>query len=167
MTGLQPAVLRAQARWPDVPDAYGWLRLDRRGQWRLKNPANGVFERVGNAALREYVSHNYSADAVGRWFFQNGPQRVFVGLAYTPFVVRLENSVLIDQCGACFEALETWLDEEGSLLIAGRRGVALLHDHDLSSYAEIMGSAVDHLRRIRRREVPARFGFDPDPAQPA
>ena len=163
---LQPMVLRGLAKWPDVPDAYGWLLLDRRGQYRLKNPVNGIFERIGNAALRGFIARNYAVDAAGRWFFQNGPQRVFVKLAYTPFVVRIEDDALVDQCGRRFETGERWLDDEGSLLVAGPRGVALVHDQDLALYAEVSGPALDFLGRLERGEVPARFGFDPDPAPP-
>jgi hypothetical protein len=164
--GLQPMVLRALAKWPDVPDAYGWLLLDRRGHWRLKNPVNGIFERIGNTALRGFIARNYAVDAAGRWFFQNGPQRVFVKLAYTPFVVRIEDGALVDQCGRRFESGERWLDDEGSLLVAGPCGVALVHDQDLALYAEISGSTLDLPGRLARGDVPARFGFDPDPAAP-
>ncbi|MBP6280161.1 MAG: DUF2946 family protein, partial [Rhodocyclaceae bacterium] len=34
---MDDAVVRALAKWPDVPDVFGWLRLDKRGQWRLKD----------------------------------------------------------------------------------------------------------------------------------
>lgn len=163
---MHSTVRRALAKWPDVPDAYGWLLLDRRGQWRLRNPLTESFERVGNAALREFIGHHYAPDAAGRWYFQNGPQRVFVKLAYAPFVVRSEGAALIDQCGRQFAVTERWLDDEGSLLFAGPGGVALLHDHDLASYAERFGPAIDQLGRLNRADVPRRFGFDPDPAPP-
>ena len=28
--------MRAMAKWPNVPVAYGWLNLDRRGRWSIK-----------------------------------------------------------------------------------------------------------------------------------
>jgi len=77
-------VARSLAKWPNVPAVYGWLALDRRGNWRIKG------EKIGNAALRDFIGRNYQADEKGRWYFQNGPQRVFVSLAYTPLVVRYE-----------------------------------------------------------------------------
>jgi hypothetical protein len=58
---MDEIVLRGMARWPGVPKVYGWLALDRRGEWRLKNPASGAFERVGNRALREFIGRNYAA----------------------------------------------------------------------------------------------------------
>lgn len=163
---MQPTVRGALAKWPDVPDVYGWLLLDRRGQWRLKNPWTDAFERIGNTALREYIGHHYAADAAGRWYFQNGPQRVFVRLAYVPLVVRSEGDALIDQCGRRFAVTERWLDDEGSLLFSGPEGVALLHDHDLASYAERSGPMLDRAGRLPKTEFPRRFGFDPDPAPP-
>ena len=33
--------------------------------------------------LIEFIGRNYAADAQGQWFFQNGPQRVYVCLLYT------------------------------------------------------------------------------------
>ena len=79
---MDEIVLRALAKWPDVPDIYGWLALDRRGNWLLKG------ERIGNRALRDFIARNYAPDSRRCWYFQNGPQRVFVALAYTPLVVR-------------------------------------------------------------------------------
>ena len=76
MPAVDDAVKRALERWPGVPAVYGWLVLDRRGEWRLRNPASGAFERIGNAALRAFIARNYARDAQGAWYFQNGPQRV-------------------------------------------------------------------------------------------
>jgi hypothetical protein len=112
---MNELVLRALERWPGVPEVFGWLALDRRGEWRLKNPAIGAFERIGNRALGVFVGRNYAADGDRRWYFQIGPQRVYVRLAYTPLVVHLEGEVLIDHCGPAFgEPAGTWLVDEGS-----------------------------------------------------
>ena len=160
---MDEIVLRAQAKWPDVPDVYGWLALDRRGQWLLRNPAREGYEPIGNAALREFIARNYSCDSCGRWFFQNGPQRVFVRLAYTPLVVRTREAAFVDQCGRAFESGAEWLDEQGSLLVAGGDCVALLDDRDLGSYADARGDSIEALPRVESSEVPGRFGFTQDP----
>ena len=151
---MDDAVVRSLARWPGVPHVYGWLSLDRRGQWRLQG------ERIGNAALRDFIGRNYAADERGCWYFQNGPQRVYVRLDYAPWVVHWEADGLRDQAGHPFAAGEAWLDDEGSVLLPGRGSVALLDDRDLSRYAE----GAEALPRIGRNEVPARFGFRRDPA---
>ena len=141
------------AQWPDVPAVYGWLALDRRGHWRIKG------ERVLHAGLREFIARNYRADEHGRWFFQNGPQRVFVTLAYTPLVVRHEADGLVDHCGRRVVPGPVYLDDEGSVLIEGGAAIALLDDRDLARYAE----AAERLPRLLREEVAARFGFVPQP----
>ena len=161
---MDEIVLRAMARWPDVPDVYGWLELDRRGEWRLRVAAGGVFERIANAGLREFVCRNYDRDARGRWYFQNGPQRVFARLAYTPLVARLEAGELRDHCGRAFGVpAGIWLDDEGSIVLAGTRGVAVLDDRDLERFAERLPEAPEALPRIARSALAERFGFVPDP----
>lgn len=157
---MDPVVLRSLAKWPDVPAVYGWLALDRRGNWLLKEAAAERFGRIGNAALREFISRNYAADERGCWYFQNGPQRVYVKLAYTPFVVHCEGDALFDHCGRPVEALQTYVDDEGSLLLLGQRGIGLLDDRDLERFAD----AAEALPRLARRDVATRFGFVADPA---
>ena len=125
---MDPDVLRAMARWPDVPAVFGWLALDRRGNWLLKDAAGGGYGRIGNPALREFIGRNYAADHTGRWYFQNGPQRVYVALAYTPWVLHYEGETLVDHCGRATSARATYADEEGSILVLGERGLGLLDD---------------------------------------
>jgi hypothetical protein len=151
---MDEIVARSLARWPNVPAVYGWLDLDRRGNWLIKG------ERIGNRALREFIARNYAADESGCWFFQNGPQRVFVNLAYTPLVMHYAGESLLDHCGRPTQALETFLDDEGSVLIRGERGIGLLDDRDLERYAEIG----DNLPRIARADVALRFGYVQNPA---
>jgi Protein of unknown function (DUF2946) len=146
-------VARSLAKWPNVPAVYGWLELDRRGNWLIKG------SRIGNAALREFIARNYDADDQGRWFFQNGPQRVYVKLGYTPLVVHYEGEALVDHCGRAFAPLQAFQDDEGSVLIQGERAVALLDDRDLARFADRAGE----LAPLRRAEVEARFRFVSDP----
>ena len=150
---MDDAVLRSMAKWPNVPDVYGWLSLDRRGNWLLKG------ERIGNAALREFIGRNYAADERGRWYFQNGPQRVFVALAYTPLVVHYEGDQLVDHCGRPFVPALALQDDEGSVLFEGGQTVALLDDRDLARFADQNPSP----EAVNRADVAARFGFVPDP----
>ena len=150
---MDEIVALSMAKWPSVPAVYGWLQLDRRGNWRIKG------ERVGNAALREFICRNYQADARGCWFFQNGPQRVFVELAYTPLVAHYEGEALVDHCGRSYACRNLLQDEEGSVLVEGERGIALLDDRDLQRLPE----SAQSLPVIRRAEVAGRFGFVAEP----
>ncbi|HWM42801.1 MAG TPA: DUF2946 family protein [Burkholderiales bacterium] len=151
---MDEIVARSLAKWPNVPAVYGWLDLDRRGNWLIKG------QKIGNVALREFIARNYAADPQGQWFFQNGPQRVYVRLAYTPLVVHHQGGALMDHCGRRFEASTAYQDDEGSVLIEGATTIALLDDRDLERYAE----QAETLPRIARADVAARFGFLPDPA---
>ena len=152
---MDDVVVRSMAKWPQVPDVYGWLSLDRRGNWLIKG------ERIGNRALREFICRNYQPDARGCWYFQNGPQRVFVQLAYTPLVLHYEGDSLLDHCGRPFEAGQAYLDEEGSLLIGGTQsGIGLLDDRDLERFAD----QAERLPRMASSTVAARFGYVGNPA---
>ena len=150
---MDEIVARSLAKWPNVPAVFGWLSLDRRGNWLIKG------EKIANTALRDFIARNYEADEQGRWYFQNGPQRVFVSLAYAPLVVHYEGEELFDQCGRRFAPSQTFQDDEGSVLIADNRTVALLDDRDLARFAEEAST----LKLVPRAEVPGRFGFMPDP----
>ena len=85
--------LSAIAKWPNVPACYDWLSLDRRGNWRLQG------ERVTHRGLIEFMNRQYGSDESGCWFVQNGPQRVFVSLAYTPWVLRREGDAFVTHNG--------------------------------------------------------------------
>ena len=146
---MDEIVARGMARWPNVPAVYGWLQLDRRGNWRIKG------EKVPNQALREFIARNYQADERGCWYFQNGPQRVFVELAYAPLVLHYEGAGLFDHCARPFAPGQFFQDEEGSVLVSGEGTVALLDDRDLGRFADQAGT----LPEIPRAELERRFGF--------
>ena len=150
---MDALVARSMAKWPEVPAVFGWLELDRRGRWRIKG------EAIVHAGLREFIARNYQADEHGRWYFQNGPQRVFVTLAYAPLVVHHEGEALVDHCGRPAVPHAVYLDDEGSVLVATGGTVALLDDRDLERYLP----AAERLPRLARAEVPERFGFLREP----
>ena len=151
---MDEIVARSMAKWPDVPDVYGWLSLDRRGNWLIKG------EKIGNTAFREFIARNYMSDSRGRWYFQNGPQRVFVALAYTPLVLHFEAGALFDHCGRPFQLEQEFLDDEGSVLMLGKSGIGLLDDRDLALYAD----RAQGLPGVARQAAPGRFGFVTQPA---
>jgi len=151
---MDESVLRSMAKWPNVPDVYGWLSLDRRGNFLLRD------ERIGNRALREFICRNYQADERGCWYFQNGPQRVFVRLAYSPLVLHFEGDALLDHCDRPFRPDQAFLDDEGSVLMLGEPGLGLLDDRELAAYAD----RAQGLPVLERAGVPKRFGFVQIPA---
>ncbi|MGH8175162.1 MAG: DUF2946 family protein [Steroidobacter sp.] len=129
-------VLRAMQRWPNVPALFGWLGLDRRGRWLIKD------EAISHPRIVEAISRNYARDEQGRWFFQNGPQRGYLALASAPFVLRTaeDESMLMTHTGLrVARATGAFLDEEGAVVIATEHGPG-----------EILGAELDWaLRRLR------------------
>ena len=133
---MDDAVVRAVARWPNVPAVYGWLSLTARGDWRIKG------ERIANPAVASFISRNYGADERGRWYFQNGPQRVFVTLELTPWIYRIERSRrprmrLSCHTGAPVKKCESaWLDDRGNLLLVTEHGIGAVANRDLPAALE-------------------------------
>ncbi len=129
---MDRSVIRAMARWPKVPAVYGWMSLDRRGRWCLQG------EPVAHRGAIEFMNRNYACTDDGQWHFQNGPQRVFVDLDYTPWIYSLDGSRNVaDQTGKPIGKLRgVWLDEEGNLLLLGERGVGLMCDRDLQAMSD-------------------------------
>ena len=119
-----------------MPAVHGWLGLDRRGRWRLKG------ELITNDAANRFIDRNYACDEAGRWFFQNGPQRVFVSLEYAPFVYRLDEAgTFTAHTGrAAGAAGAASLDEEQNVTVVTGLGPGLVDDRDLESLSERLAS---------------------------
>jgi len=121
--------LSAIAKWPNVPACYDWLSLDRRGDWRLQG------ERVLHQGFVALLNRQYGVDDRGCWFVQNGPQRVFVELAYTPWVFRRDGDGFVSHTGEPAGQLNAiYLDEDGSILLETNLGIGLLSDRDLAQF---------------------------------
>ena len=146
---MDPSVIRAMAKWPNVPAVHGWLALDRRGQWSIKNASGVGFERVANTKLIEFIDRNYAHDEQGRWYFQNGPQRVYVKLDYAPFVYRIAHAHPLafetHTGAACANLQSVCLDEDGNLLLVTEHGPGLLLDRDLPRALEALSYADGHV----------------------
>jgi hypothetical protein len=124
---VDAAVLAAIARWPDVPAVHGWLALTARGEWRLRG------EPIRNRAIRDFFGRNYAGDDVGRWFVQNGPQRVYVDLEATPWVYRIAATAsLLTHTGIVpREVTAASLLDNGRLLLVTDLGPGLIDDRDM------------------------------------
>jgi hypothetical protein len=125
---MEDWVARALARWPNVPALFGWLALDRRGRWLIQG------ETISRPQIIDTINRNYAADAHGRWYFQNGPQRGYMRLEYAPLLLRAEadGASLIAHTGAPAGRIAgAYLDEEGAVLLATEAGPGLLADADL------------------------------------
>ena len=131
---MDSIVKQAMAKWPNVPAVYGWLRLDRRGNWLIRG------ERISNPAIADFISRNYGHDGEGRWYFQNGPQRVCVALDYTPYVYRLGSNADLNvppriesHTGSAVTRVDSaWIDDAGIVLLVTEHGVGMVDDRDLN-----------------------------------
>ena len=171
---MDDIVKQALAKWPNVPDCYGWLGLDARGRWFMRDDAAqaaGDFPQSRGSWLRhekliDFIGRNYESDDEGRWFFQNGPQRVYVELECTPWVWQvLPDYRLQSHTGLQTSAGECLLDEEGRLYIASPQGLGLVHSQDMVLAAEAVGQGVWVPRDVVSADLPAQYGFVRSPAK--
>lgn len=125
------------SNWPGHPEVHGWLRLSRRGDWFVKG------QKVTHPRSLSFINAHYQSDPQGRWFFQNGRQRVFVQLAYTPYILRLNGTDSFKtHTGLTINELkQVCLDDEGNLLFQTEFGIALLNDYDLPLVQDYLATA--------------------------
>ncbi len=86
----------------------------------------------GNASIRDFIGRNYAHDERGCWYFQNGPQRVYVALELTPWVYRLqEGGSPLTHTGAPLRELRAAvLLGDGRLVLATELGAGTIDDRD-------------------------------------
>jgi hypothetical protein len=169
---MDDIVRQAMAKWPNVPDCYGWLGLDARGDWYMRDDSTqavGPFPLSRGAVLRhqklvDFIQRNYDRDAAGCWYFQNGPQRVYVELEAAPLVLRLDSQGNVQShTGEPLTARHCIVDEQGRLYLVTPRGLGLVHTLDMHYAADLIESARWQPQEIATAELPDRFDFVPSP----
>ncbi len=171
MDAIVEAALR---KWPRVPHCHGWLALDARGDWYMRDDrirAAGPFpqvkgSRIVHDKLLAFIGRNYGHDAQGAWFFQNGPQRVYVELEAAPWVWRLHGRSVQSHTGLDATVRTAWLDEAGRLFLDTDLGFGLVHSADMLQAAERVERGDWAPQAMAFAEMPARFGYvlAPQPA---
>ncbi|WP_211454994.1 DUF2946 family protein [Collimonas antrihumi] len=135
---MDQVVAQAMQKWPNVPHCHGWLGLDARGAWRMRDEQtqrqNLPGDKIMHTALVGFINRNYSADEQGCWYFQNGPQRVYVDLELTPYIAHTDPvQGFVLQTGEPMTAIESvMLTEQGRLLLIAPNQVAAIDDRDLA-----------------------------------
>jgi hypothetical protein len=179
MDAIVEAALR---KWPNVPHCHGWLALGARGDWYMRDERvqrAGPFpqvrgSRIEHAKLREFIHRNYASDADGGWYFQNGPQRVYVDLEVAPFVWRLagtdapgEPPRVTAHTGAAAQPRECVVDEQGRVYLDTDLGFGLVHTLDTLLAAEAVERGLWMPEVVGAASLPARYGYrlTPRPAE--
>ncbi len=170
---MDDIVRQAMAKWPNVPACYGWLGLDARGGWYMRDDrtqAQGPFTVAKGSLLRhdklvDFINRNYGPDDEGRWYFQNGPQRVFVELEAAPYVLRIgEGLSITTHTGQAAQVRACLVDEQGRLYLDTDRGLGLVHTLDMQAAADAVEAGTWTPQEVQAGELPQRFGFVRSPA---
>lgn len=170
---MDAIVMQALRKWPNVPACHGWLGLDARGRWYLRDDqvqAQGPFPQARGQLLEHekllaFIGRNYEADDAGCWFFQNGPQRVYAELEAAPWVWRLSASGQVSaHTGADAQAQQCLLDEAGRAYLLTDLGLGLVHSLDVPLLAQQLEQGRWALQELHSSELPARYGFVRSPA---
>lgn len=193
---MDDIVKQAVAKWPNVPHCYGWLALDARGAWRMRDERaqqlNLPGDKLTQPTLVGFINRNYGVDERGCWYFQNGPQRVYLRLEAAPFIARTDpQQGLVVQTGEALGKLErAGMTDAGELIVAAGGKVAQVDDRDMAQLMEAMrldgkpvadeallawmeggpgalalswGGQELPVERIRQAEIPAAFSFVREP----
>ena len=167
MDALVEAALR---KWPNVPHCYGWLALDARGDWYMRDErvqAAGPFPQVKGSRIRHdnlvgFIHRNYAADADGAWYFQNGPQRVYVELEAAPWVWRVRagpERLVSSHTGLEATVIDAWTDELGRLFLRTDRGYGIVHSLDMHEASDALEAGLwPPPQEIPFADMPARLG---------
>jgi hypothetical protein len=164
---MDEIVKAALKKWPNVPACVGWLGLDARGDWYMRDDrvqAAGPFPRVKGSRLAHdkliaFIGRNYERGDDGRWFFQNGPQRVYVELEAAPWVWRVDaDGAIVSHTGRPATARSAWLDEHGRLFVDSDIGLGLVHTLDMLDAARAVESGRWQPQPLPFAHMAERFG---------
>lgn len=169
---MDDIVKQALAKWPNVPNCYGWLGLDTRGNWFMRDDqtqALGPFVSTNPISkgsllrhnkLIDFIERNYESDPQGQWFFQNGPQRVYVELAATPFIWRVKDDFSVtDHLGRPARVQRCLLDELGHLYLDTDSGFGLIHSMDMGDAASAIEEGLWAPQDVLSKDLPERFRY--------
>ena len=178
---MDDIVKQALAKWPNVPDCYGWLGLDARGNWYMRDDraqAAGPFGGVAGAdparnlaakgsmlrhdKLIDFIQRNYECNPQGEWFFQNGPQRVYVELEATPFVWRVDGAPDFEVTAHTGQVAITQrciIDEHGRVYLETALGFGLVHTQDMLQAADAIERGLWVPQEVLTKDLQTRFGY--------
>ena len=173
MDAIVEAALR---KWPNVPHCYGWLGLDARGNWYMRDDriqalgpfADGTLQSKGSLLKHEklidFIHRNYETDDIGQWFFQNGPQRVYVELEAAPFVWRVGDDFSVTaHTGQPARVQRCVVDDAGRVYLEADLGFGLVHTQDMLGAANAIEAGLWVPVQIPAQDLPSRFAYVKSP----
>ena len=114
--------------------------------------------------LIEFIGRNYLADANGCWYFQNGPQQVFVELEATPWVWRVDpDGTVRTHTGIPAQVQQCWVDEHGKVYLACDVGFGLLQSQDVPWAAQALEKGLWVPQDCQSAAMPVQFGYVTSP----
>lgn len=169
---MDDLVKQAMSKWPNVPACYGWLGLDARGNWYMRDDAVqalGPFKqskgsKLSHDKLIAFIARNYMADETGQWYFQNGPQRVFIELEETPWIWRIQHDLsVMSHTELPARIQRIYLDELGRLYLETDLGIGLIHTQDMVHALEPIESGLWVPEEVLANDVPEKFKYVKSP----
>ena len=173
---MDDIVKQALVKWPNVPACYGWLGLDSRGNWFMRDDqaqAQGPFcggslaskgSELKHEKLIDFIGRNYDADDKGQWFFQNGHQRVYVELEATPLIWRVGHDFSVkDHLGRSARVKHCLMDEQGYVYFETDTGFGLVHTSDMNDVANAIDQGVWTPEGSERAAFELHYGFCKSP----
>ncbi len=175
---MDSIVHQAMAKWPNVPHCYGWLGLDARGQWWMRDDqaqalgsfTSGIVGAKGSelkhTKLIDYIQRNYECDGQGQYYFQNGPQRVYVELQATPYIWRIQADYSVQaHTGATARLQRCVVDEHGRVYLETDMGFGLVHTMDVGLAAEAIEQGLWVPEHVATAKLPLQFAYVRSPQQ--
>lgn len=173
---MDDIVRQAMAKWPHVPHCYAWLAMDARGDYYMRDERvqrQGAFgsspaakgSRVNHDKLLGFIHRNLACDERGCWYFQNGPQRVYLELEAAPWVWRFQpDGRVLSHSGSAVQLGAAYLDEAGRLFFDSDLGFGLTHTQDVAAAADWLQARQMAPEERAFRQMPAHFGYVLSPA---
>ena len=167
---MDDIVKQAMVKWPNVPACYGWLALDARGNWYMRDDrvqAAGAFPAAKGSLLThdklvDFIARNYAGDERGQWYFQNGPQRVYVELEATPMIWRVDAAPgfgVHSHIGLAAQVTHCVLGDDGRVYLQTDTGFGLVHTLDMGHAADAIEQKVWLPEEFPAAQLPTRFDY--------
>ena len=112
---MDEIVKKAMAKWPDVPHCYGWLALDARGAWRMRDERAQALGLAGDKVTQTAL-------------------RGFINLEATPYIVRTapDGGLVLHTDDVVTHVAAAWITPTGRIVLDCDGRIALLEDRDMN-----------------------------------